>query len=1082
MSDLASPSDRPTGADARTDPFRQMAESAPIGLVASRPDGDVVFANARWREITGITHPTPIPLGIIEPVMHPDDREALTQAYLESGASLRAFEMESRLVRPDGEVRHILAKGTPVVDEHGALSGFVGIAVDMTAEVALGEARRRSEERFRQLVAQAPLGHTMVDLEGRIIEVNRAYCDLVGAKPEDLVGTSALALVHPDNRGAAVEMASQLLAGEAESLSRERRLVRADGSTIWVTSMTTLERDAAGEPLGFFALAMDISERKAAEDALRLSEARYRKLIDEAPVGQVLSNLSGELVEVNQAFVDMLGISREELLARDPRSLMHPDDLPGYEREVARMLAGQVDSIDHQRRLLRPDGQVVWVSGGTSLIHENGEVFLYAVTENVTDRHLALEALTESENRFRTLTESIPVGIYQATIEGVVTYTNPQLAEITGITTPPGTWNDAMAPVHPDDQKRVGRGLLGVLRDGSTYHDRYRVFAADGTLRWLSNRATPTLDDSGAITGIIGSLEDVTELVAAQEQNTRLAEIVETASDLVGITDGTTGKLAYLNRSAREVFGLVDRDITTISAASMYSFTGSRSQSEEILAQLNRGEPWTGELAMHSADGTEMMVWQTITPILRADGTIHQVSTVGRDVTERKRFEADLAHQATHDSLTGLPNRALLLDHLELEMARAEREHRLVALLFLDLDRFKQVNDTLGHDAGDELLAQAAQRISAVVRPADTVARMGGDEFVILCGDVEDQDHATAVAHRVSAAIENRPFELAGAELAITSSIGIALSSGGVHPEAILRDADAAMYRAKDLGRARLEIYDESMRSRTLHRLELSEELANGIEKGEIVVRFQPGVDLVTGQVVCVEALARWDHPSRGLLAPHDFIGVAEDTGLIVGLGLRVLSTACEHGRRWENTFGLAAPRVHVNLSARQLTTSNLPVLVQGVLDGSGLTPSKLCLEITESVLMDDASAVIDTLWELKAIGVTLAIDDFGTGYSSLSYLRRFPVDVLKVDQSFVSGLGPDPEDSTIVAAIVNLATTLELEAIAEGVETFDQLDRLLGLGCHLGQGYLFAPAAEADRVTEMILNGFRVPSLGGSA
>ncbi len=296
-----------------------------------------------------------------------------------------------------------------------------------------------------------------------------------------------------------------------------------------------------------------------------------------------------------------------------------------------------------------------------------------------------------------------------------------------------------------------------------------------------------------------------------------------------------------------------------------------------------------------------------------------------------------------------------------------------------------------------------------------------------------------------------------------------------MHPEAILRDADAAMYRAKDLGRARLEIYDESMRRRSAHRVELSEELAAGIENGEIVVRFQPGVDLETGKVFCVEALARWDHPTRGLLAPSEFIGLAEETGLIVGLGLRVLSMACEHGRRWEERFGHAAPRVHVNLSARQLTTSNLPVLVQGVLEGSGLTPSKLCLEITESVLMDDASGVIDTLWELKALGVTLAIDDFGTGYSSLSYLRRFPVDVLKVDQSFVSGLGPDPEDSTIVAAIVNLANTLELEAIAEGVETAEQLDRLLGLGCHLAQGYYFTEPDEPDPVGKMIETGFVV-------
>jgi len=276
------------------------------------------------------------------------------------------------------------------------------------------------------------------------------------------------------------------------------------------------------------------------------------------------------------------------------------------------------------------------------------------------------------------------------------------------------------------------------------------------------------------------------------------------------------------------------------------------------------------------------------------------------------------------------------------------------------------------------------------------------------------------------------------------------------------------MYRAKDMGRARLEIYDESMRRRTARRLELAEELAGAIESGDIIVHFQPGVDLETGQVRCVEALARWNHPVNGLLWPNEFIGLAEETGLIVGLGLRVLSTACEHGRRWEERFGADAPRVHVNLSARQLTTSNLPVLVQGVLEGSGLTPSNLCLEITESVLMDDAASVIDTLWALKGIGVSLAIDDFGTGYSSLSYLRRFPVDVLKVDQSFVDGLGPDPEDSAIVAAIINLAASLELSAIAEGVESQEQLDRLRELGCHSAQGFLFAEPRPADEIAAL--------------
>ena len=363
-------------------------------------------------------------------------------------------------------------------------------------------------------------------------------------------------------------------------------------------------------------------------------------------------------------------------------------------------------------------------------------------------------------------------------------------------------------------------------------------------MRWVSHRARATVDEHGRTTGLIGSIEDVTALISAQEQNTRLAGIIESTADMVAIVDADTNQLAYMNRSGREVFGLVDTDLTSMDTARMYPPETATTYYDTIHPVLQQNETWSGELPMVNAGGREIVVWQTITPALRADGTLHQISIVGRDVTERRRFEADLAYQATHDPLTGLPNRALLLDHLELALARAERDDRLVALLFLDLDRFKVVNDSLGHDAGDELLAQAARRISEVVRPADTVARLGGDEFVILCDDVDDEDHAVAVAQRVAAAIESSPFYSATPNLAITASIGVALAAGGAgHPEALLRDADAAMYRAKDLGRARLEIFDESMRRRSAAPPELAEQLAEAIEDGDIVVLFQPGVD-----------------------------------------------------------------------------------------------------------------------------------------------------------------------------------------------------------------------------------------------
>ena len=1188
------------------DPFRQMAEAAPIGLVHSSATGEIIFANDAWRKITGLTDPTPIPFESIESMLHPEDRTRVIELYIAAGQTFEPFETDIRFVRRDGEVRNVRIQGAAhAVD--GVLDGFTGSTLDITDMVAANEAQARSDNRYRELIAKAPIGQAVYSLDGTLIEINRAGAELIGYAPEEMIGMRAVDLLAPTDQPLLAEPMSELVTGSISSFEMEHQLVHRDGRPIWVTNNVTVERDADGRAINYHALTMDITERKLAEAQLRSSEARYRKLIDEAPVGQLISRLDGELVEVNQAFLDMMGETREQAFARDPGALLHPTDAAAFLEEIPRLLSGEIDTIDRERRIVRADGTQVWVSGGTSLIREGEELFLHAVMQDITkrkkverrlrsgqeratavisslhegliictptqvilanesacrfldipaeeligpidrlagvqdldargepsgpdhhpatitlstgvpqygverglriasgelrwcllntvplirrgsdlpyatvmsftditERRQASDALEQSETRFRTLTESLPVGVYQADAEGSVIYVNPQMAQVVGIEDPPATYEDAMAPVHPEDARRVGKALASMLGEARSFHDQYRIIGDDGTVRWVSHRATATVDEDGSTNGIIGSIEDVTALVAAQEQNTRLAGIIESTADMVGIIDAETSHLVYLNRSAREEFGLVDADLASISVASLYPAETQATYDDVILPVLQQNQAWSGELPMVNSGGRQIVVWQTITPTLRADGSLHQLSIVGRDVTERRRFEADLAYQATHDSLTGLPNRALLLDHLELALARAERDDRLIALLFLDLDRFKMVNDLHGHDAGDDLLAQTARLISEVVRPSDTVARLGGDEFVILCDDVDDEEHAVAVAHRVAAAIESSPYYIGNTNIAISASIGIAMAAGGAgHPEALLRDADAAMYRAKDLGRARLEIYDETMRRRSAHRLELSEQLAHGIEVGDIVVRFQPGIDTETGRVTCVEALARWQHPTRGLLAPTEFIGLAEETGLIVGLGLRVLSTACEHGRRWEDEFGVNAPRVHVNLSARQLTTSNLPVLVQGVLDGSGLTPSHLCLEITESVLMEDASAVIDTLWELKAIGVTLAIDDFGTGYSSLSYLRRFPVDVLKVDQSFVAGLGPDPEDSTIVAAIVNLANTLDLEAIAEGVETLDQLERLRALGCTLAQGYYFAEPVDADAIGPMIEHGF---------
>jgi diguanylate cyclase (GGDEF)-like protein len=393
-----------------------------------------------------------------------------------------------------------------------------------------------------------------------------------------------------------------------------------------------------------------------------------------------------------------------------------------------------------------------------------------------------------------------------------------------------------------------------------------------------------------------------------------------------------------------------------------------------------------------------------------------------------------------------------------------------VGLVFLDLDRFKSVNDRLGHEAGDQLLRLAADRVAGAVRPGDTVARIGGDEFVALCDGVDDAAHALRIADGIASALGDELYDLGDTTLRATASVGVALSCGDDHPEALLRDADAAMYRAKALGRARLELFDETMRSRASNRIQLTEELRHALGSGAITVHYQPSIDLRSGRVHSVESLARWQHPERGLLQPGEFIGVADSTGLVLELGLEVLRQSCRQARAWQDRWGLASPRMHVNLSGRQVADPELAGMVADVLEETGVDPSLICLELTESILLDDSEATIRAIGELKDLGISLAIDDFGTGYSSLSYLSRLPVDVVKIDKSFVDGLDPAEGDPPVVAAaIVSLARALGLRTIAEGVTTVVQLAELHRLGCDAAQGYYFSTPLDA-RAIELYL------------
>jgi diguanylate cyclase (GGDEF)-like protein/PAS domain S-box-containing protein len=456
---------------------------------------------------------------------------------------------------------------------------------------------------------------------------------------------------------------------------------------------------------------------------------------------------------------------------------------------------------------------------------------------------------------------------------------------------------------------------------------------------------------------------------------------------------------------------------------------------------------------------------------LRDNAEVHGVVVAMRDTSHRRLADEALVHTALHDPLTGLPNRALLLDRLGHALARASRNAGQTAVLFLDLDNFKVVNDSLGHLAGDLLLIEAAHRLLASVRATDTVARFGGDEFAVLLEDVSDVSEAVAKAERLANALR-QPLEVDGREVRPDVSIGVALSSGGGDvPDDLLRRADLAMYQAKAAGKGRCSVFEPSMQARADARLELETGLRQALDRGELRVHFQPILALDDGHISGFEALVRWARPGHGLFSPVEFVPVAEDTGLIVPLGEWVLAEACRRLRLWQTRYPHAADlSVSVNVSPRQLRHSSLVADVARIIQASGLDPACVTLEITESALVQDAEETTRVLHQLKAIGVQLAIDDFGTGYSSLSYLRRLPVDMLKIDRSFVNGLGENERDDAIVRGILELAGTLQLTTTAEGIETDTQLATVRRLGGASGQGFLFARPLPPEDVDTLLV------------
>jgi diguanylate cyclase (GGDEF)-like protein/PAS domain S-box-containing protein len=557
----------------------------------------------------------------------------------------------------------------------------------------------------------------------------------------------------------------------------------------------------------------------------------------------------------------------------------------------------------------------------------------------------------------------------------------------------------------------------------------------------------------------------------------RFRSLVQNSVD-VNMVVRADGTIAYESAAAERVLGVGPDERLNDSALEVVH-PEDRAFAERLFADVMRtpGAQVSGEMRVRHVDGS----WRFIEAVLKNlldDPAVGGVVVNYRDVTARKGLEEELRRQAFHDSLTGLANRALFADRLEHALARTHRFGQSIAVLFIDLDDFKTVNDSLGHGEGDHLLIAVAERLVGAVRAGDTIARMGGDEFAVLIEDPVEAEAPLAVAQRLLAALE-APFERDAKELFVHASVGVATStSRSQTADELLRDADVSMYMAKSNGKNRVELFVPSMHEAALARFALKADLERAVERGEFALVYQPIMHLATGEVAGVEALLRWHHPRRGLVGPTEFIPVAEETGLIIRLGRWVLEQACSQARAWDEETSTPLS-MSVNVSARQVQAPGFVDEVAQVLATTGLAPARLTLELTESVLMQDVEQTASTLDALKGLGVRLAIDDFGTGYSSLTYLDRFPIDELKIDRSFVATMTTGPDQSALVRSILRLGETLHLDTVAEGIEQADQLAELKTLGAGLGQGYYFAEPLTPDALSAFLAGGRPIGSVG---
>ena len=803
------------------------------------------------------------------------------------------------------------------------------------------------------------------------------------------------------------------------------------------------------------------------QQARELAERSHRRLedaVENLGEGFALFDNRDRLVLCNRTLKEMYGwvgdrmkpglaLSELESLigGRVHRTSLSGEPLGALNRAMLRG-ATWVEQVDGGR----------WVLASNRATSEGGAVWVR------TDITRTREAEQELRKLGRALEQS-PVSVVITDVNGIIEYVNPKFEQASGYSAEEviGARPSVLKSGEMSDEEyaEMWRTILSGREWRGVFHNKRK----DGTLYWESAQISPVRDEQGVITHFIGVKEDITELRRYQESLRLAATVFDATSEGIILTDAQ-GRIRTVNPAFTRITGYSSEEVLGRPAA-IFSAERNPEIAAKVKEELAAHDNWSGEVTAYRKDGSWYHEWVSVTTLHDDEGRPNGYVIIVSDITQHKTDQARILYQANYDLLTGLPNRTLLMDRMHQALRAARRNQGKVAVIFIDLDRFKAVNDLYGHVTGDELLQQVSDRLRHAVREVDTVSRFGGDEFVVVLQQVEGAEEVAQAAGRIIDLV-SRPYELSKRTVNIGASLGITLYPNDVALDdaveamatALLSNADMAMYQAKARGRNRFQFFEQRMQEEIKLNLSLEQDLRKAIESGELQVYYQPINDGATGQVVAVEALLRWFHPERGSISPAAFIPLAEETGLIHEIGDWVFRTACTDVQRWREMHGLELS-LSVNLSARQRDRGFDADSLRRVLGETGLEARHLTLEITENLLLEESYAVLDWLYGLKSCGVKLSVDDFGTGYSSLSYLKQFPVDSLKVDQTFVRGLPDDRDDVSLVKAIVAMASSLGLDVVAEGVETEAQREFLLALGCNLMQGYRFDPPMPAVEI-----------------